>query len=98
MDTTCVGMISPVVGVATAMPIQAQEMSRTENVLLGIAAGILTSALLAGVGVVLKRIVLPAYRSLTYGGIDLAGQWAAGRLSTVPTIRTPLRYVSVPMT
>ena len=78
MNMTCLGVIAVVVGVVTATPIQAQEMGRTENVLLGVVAGILASALLAGAGVVFTRIVAPAYRSFTYGGIDLAGQWAAG--------------------
>lgn len=50
-------------------------MDATENVVLGIVAGVLTSLLLAILGVLLTRVILPWYRALVYHGIDLEGEW-----------------------
>lgn len=58
-------------------PMSAEELTRAENVVLGIVAGILTSALLATAGLLLGQIVIPAYKRMSYGGIDLAGKWSA---------------------
>jgi len=77
MNTTRLEVISAVVGVVTATPMQAQEMSRAENILLGTAAAIIASAVVALAGVVLRFVIRPLYRRFTYGGIDLAGQWAS---------------------
>lgn len=50
-------------------------MGATENIILGIVAGVLTSSLLAVLGVLVTRVVLPWYRDLVYRGIDLEGDW-----------------------
>jgi len=67
-----------IVCTAYAVPALAEEMSRTENVLLGIAAGVITSFGLALASLFVTRILLPWYRGLTYAGVDIEGKWEGG--------------------
>ena len=48
-------------------------------VLWGIVSGVATSALLLVLGLIGTRIVLPAYLSLIYKGVDLRGVWVEDR-------------------
>lgn len=41
----------------------------------GVVTGILTSALLFGLGVITSKIILPWYQDLVYKGVDLRGLW-----------------------
>lgn len=52
-------------------------MNATENIVLGVVAGVLTSLLLAVAGVLVKQVVVPWYRELVYRGVDLEGTWAS---------------------
>lgn len=52
-------------------------MDATENVILGVLAGVLTSFLLAVAGVLITKVVLPWYRALVYHGVDLEGEWSS---------------------
>jgi hypothetical protein len=44
-------------------------------VLWGVVAGVLTAALLFGLGLIFTRIVIPWYQSIVYQGVDLSGLW-----------------------
>ena len=46
-----------------------------EQIFIGVVGGVLTSALLYGLGLITLKIVLPWYRRVTYGGIQIAGTW-----------------------
>src|SRR4051812_27685577 len=44
-------------------------------IVLGVVAGVLTSALLALFGSFFKNVTLPWYRAKIYDGVDVAGTW-----------------------
>lgn len=50
-------------------------MSASENIFIGVIAGILTSAFLFIGAKLFNSVVLPWYRELIYKGIDLDGTW-----------------------
>ncbi|MEM6719746.1 MAG: hypothetical protein AAF611_10545 [Bacteroidota bacterium] len=45
------------------------------SILLGIVGGIMTSALIFGLGVIFKKIILPWYQSMIYKGVNISGTW-----------------------
>ena len=49
--------------------------STSEQIVLGVVSGVLTSALLYLLALVVTRVLVPWYKRLTYEGVDLNGTW-----------------------
>lgn len=72
-------------------------MSVSENIILGIVSGLLTSMLAFFLLQIFKSVILPWYQKVTYNGLDISGQWLerhmiAGILNQESTIT--IRQVS----
>lgn len=52
-------------------------MNYTENVLLGVLSGVLTSGLLFGLGTFFVKVLSPWLRSIRYQGVDVSGTYTA---------------------
>lgn len=50
-------------------------MSIEENIIYGVVAGIITSALIFLLVQVFNKIVIPWYRTVIYSGLDISGEW-----------------------
>jgi hypothetical protein len=61
-----------------ATPVLAEELSRSENVVLGVVAGVITSFGLAIASLFATRVIAPWYHAFTYAGVDINGKWVAG--------------------
>lgn len=51
-------------------------MDEILTVLLGVFAGVVTSALLYVLGLIFTRIMLPWYQKVIYKGVDVSGEWS----------------------
>ncbi len=67
-------------------------MTLSENIIIGIVTGILTSALIWLTISVFKKILVPWYQSIVYRGIDLDGDWSGEEIETGKDDSYPLRY------
>lgn len=52
-----------------------RHMEYSETIILGVASGVITSLFLYLLSIIFTRIILPWYQRLTYGGIDVSGEW-----------------------
>ena len=50
-------------------------MTATESIAIGVASGVLTTALIYLAVTVFRLIVVPWYRALRYRGLNISGQW-----------------------
>ena len=49
--------------------------SISEQIVIGVVSGVLTSALLYLIAVVVTRVLVPWYKRITYEGVDVNGTW-----------------------
>lgn len=49
--------------------------ARLESLILGVLAGVITSALIYAFVVLFREVLVPAYRRLIYRGVDISGEW-----------------------
>jgi hypothetical protein len=68
-------------------------MSPQESIILGVISGIITTLLISLSLVFFNKIFLPWYRSCTYGGIDISGEWAS-ELNTKDVKESALMIIS----
>lgn len=46
-----------------------------QEIVVGVASGVMSAILIIVAGVVIQRIVIPWYRAITYSGVDISGEW-----------------------
>lgn len=46
-----------------------------QEIVVGVVSGILSALLIIVIGAMIQRVVLPWYRSVTYSGVDISGEW-----------------------
>lgn len=69
------GLCAPVNSGVSSTNMNVDPTTIYGSVFWGVVAGILTSALLFGLGVITSKIILPWYQDLVYQGVDLRGLW-----------------------
>ncbi len=49
----------------------------TQSIIIGVTSGVLTSIAVAAFLLLIKKVIIPWYQSITYSGINLSGTWHA---------------------
>lgn len=60
---------------SAVVDVKEHHMSISENILLGVFAGVMTSAIIFMFSQFMQKVILPWYKALIYRGIDVSDSW-----------------------